>query len=60
METNVKEKNVNKTCSILSSAEEAPSISNTLPLEQVSPSNVPDLPRIFLKVVHLEAGSQKR
>lgn len=60
METNVKEKNVNKTCSILSSAEEAPSISNTLPLEQVSPSNVPDLPRIFPKVVHLEAGSQKR
>lgn len=48
METYVKKNNVNKTCSSLLSAEEAPVIiSNTWPLEQVSRSYVPDLPRIF-------------
>lgn len=59
-ETNVKKKSVNKTCSILSSGEEATIIiSSTLLLGQVSPSNVPHiLPRIFPKVVHLEAESQ--
>lgn len=61
METNVKKKSVNKTCSVLASGEEATiSISSTLPLVQVSPSNVPDLPRIFPEVVHLEAESRER
>lgn len=61
MKTNVKKKSVNKTCSVLSSGEEAPiSISITLSLGQVSSSDVTDLPRIFPKVVHLGAESQKR
>ncbi|KAM6328505.1 zinc finger protein 474-like [Alca torda] len=61
METNVKKKNVNKACNALPSAGEAPAIvSNILSSEQVSPSNVSDLPRILPEVVHLEAGPQKR
>ncbi|KAM6187694.1 LOW QUALITY PROTEIN: zinc finger protein 474-like [Sarcoramphus papa] len=61
METNVKKKNVNKTCNTLPSAGEASaSISSILPSEQVSPPNVSDLPRILPEEVHLEAGPQKR
>ncbi|KAM6109737.1 zinc finger protein 475 [Phoenicopterus ruber ruber] len=61
METNVKKKNVNKTSNTLPSAGETPaSVYSILPSEQVSPSNVSDLPRILPEVVHLEAGPQKR
>ncbi|KAM9261999.1 LOW QUALITY PROTEIN: zinc finger protein 474-like [Morus bassanus] len=55
------EKNVNKICNVLPSAREAPaSVPIILPSEQVSPSNVSDLPRILPEVIHLEAGPQKR
>lgn len=61
METNVKKKNVNKTCNALPSAGKVPdSVSSILSSQQVSPSDVSDLPRILPKVVHLEAGPQKR
>ncbi|KAM6364106.1 zinc finger protein 475 [Pluvialis apricaria] len=61
METNIKKKHVNKTCNSLPSAGAAPAIvSSILPSEQDSPSNASDLPRILPKVVHLEAGPQKK
>ncbi|CAN0334133.1 unnamed protein product [Bubo scandiacus] len=56
METNVKKKSVNKTC--LPNAAEVPA--SILPSEQVSPSNVSDLPRILTEVVDLEVELQKR
>ncbi|XP_075596685.1 zinc finger protein 475 isoform X1 [Balearica regulorum gibbericeps] len=61
MEKNIKKKHVNKTCNALPSAGETPaSVNSILPSEQVSPSNVSDLPRILPAEVHLEAGLQKR
>ncbi|XP_009463137.1 PREDICTED: zinc finger protein 474-like [Nipponia nippon] len=61
METNVKKKNVNKACNALPSAGEASaSVSTILPSEQVSSSNVSDLPRILPDVAHQEAGPPKR
>ncbi|XP_074022978.1 zinc finger protein 475 [Numenius arquata] len=61
METNVKKKNLNKTCNALPSAGKAPAtVSSILASEQVSSSNVSDLPRILPEVVHPEAGPQKR
>uniref|UniRef100_A0A8C3JEU5 C2HC/C3H-type domain-containing protein n=1 Tax=Calidris pygmaea TaxID=425635 RepID=A0A8C3JEU5_9CHAR len=61
METNLKEKNLNKTCNSLPSAGKAPAtVSSIVPSEQVSPPKVSDLPRILPEVVHPEAGPQKR
>ncbi|XP_075344744.1 zinc finger protein 475 [Mycteria americana] len=61
METSVKKKNVNKTCNALPSTGQDPaSVASIFPSEQVSPSNVSDLPRILPKIEHQEAGHQKR
>ncbi|XP_065512977.1 zinc finger protein 475 [Caloenas nicobarica] len=61
METKIKKKNVNKACNTLPSAGKNPaSVSGILLSEQVSPSNVSDLPRALSEVVHLEERPQKR
>ncbi|XP_021148275.2 zinc finger protein 475 isoform X2 [Columba livia] len=61
METNIKKKNVNKACNTLPSARETPaSVSGILISEQVSPSDVSDLPRTLPEIVHLEEKPHRR
>lgn len=61
METSIKRNNVNKACTTLPSARESPACASSILLsEQVSPSNVSDLPRILPEEVHLEERPQKR